>query len=83
MKWPYVVAAADGHVRVAWGHPFHWAGAGQVVVVNAAGVAGRHGGKGVEGEELVEQTAGQQRAHWLVSVISAHCIPMLGNECTA
>lgn len=72
-KWPYVVAAADSHVRMARGHPLYWAGAGQVVVVDAAGVAGGQGGKGVEWEEPVKQTAGQQKAHWLVSFLLAYC----------
>lgn len=71
------MAAADGHVRVSWGHPLHWTGAGQVVVVHAAGVTGGDGREGVEGEEPVEQTAGQQRAHQLVSFRLAYCIFVL------
>lgn len=76
--WPYVVAATDGHVRVARGHPLHGAGAGQVVVVDAAGVAGGDGGEGFQGEEPVEQTAGQQRARRPVSL--AYSVSVLSKE---
>lgn len=53
----YIVAAADGHVRVARGHLLRRAGAGQVVVMDAAGVVAGDGGEGVQRQMPVEQTA--------------------------
>lgn len=53
----YIVAAADGHVRVARGHLLRRAGAGQMVVMDAAGVVAGDGGEGVQRQMLVEQTA--------------------------
>lgn len=56
----YIVAAADGHVGVARGHLLRRAGAGQVVVMDAAGIVGGDGGEGVQSQMPVEQTAERQ-----------------------
>lgn len=53
----YIQTAANGHVGVARGNLFGRAGAGQVVVVAAAGIVARDEGEGVQRQVLVEQTA--------------------------
>lgn len=56
----YIIAAADGHVRVARGHLLRRAGAGQMVVMDAAGIVAGDGGEGVQRQMFVEQTAERQ-----------------------
>lgn len=52
----YIIATADGHVRVAWSDLLSWAGSWQVVVTTAAGIVARDGGEGVQREIPVQQT---------------------------
>lgn len=66
----YIITTADGHVRVAWGHLLSWAGARQVVVVDAAGIVAGDGGEGVQRQVLVQQTAGQTDSNRQDDVIS-------------
>lgn len=59
----YIRATADGHVRVAWGDPLSWAGARQVIVIDAAGIVAGDGREGIQRQIPVQQTARQaQRA---------------------
>ncbi len=76
----YIVATADGHVGVLRGDLLSWAGAWQVVVVDAVGIVAGHGGEGVQRQISVQQTARQtqreqtdrQLKTW--SFLSVYCV---------